>query len=35
MGYRPNEAKTAVAAIGEPNGREVSELLRDALGQMG
>jgi Holliday junction DNA helicase RuvA len=35
MGYRPSEAKTAVAAIGEPNGREVSELLRDALGQMG
>lgn len=35
MGYRPAEAKTAVGSIGEPNGREVSELLRDALGQMG
>jgi Holliday junction DNA helicase RuvA len=35
MGYRPSEAKTAVAAVGDPNGREVSELLRDALGQMG
>ena len=35
MGYRPAEAKSAVAAVGEPNGREVGELLRDALGQMG
>jgi Holliday junction DNA helicase RuvA len=35
MGYRPAEANRACTAVGEPNGREVGELLRDALGQMG
>lgn len=35
MGYRQAEANVAVTALGEVDGREVGELLRDALAHMG
>ncbi|MBW2461404.1 MAG: Holliday junction branch migration protein RuvA [Deltaproteobacteria bacterium] len=35
MGYRQAEANLAAAAVGEADGREVGELLREALGHLG
>ncbi|MEM9192899.1 MAG: Holliday junction branch migration protein RuvA [Myxococcota bacterium] len=34
MGYKPAEADRAVMAVGEPNGRPVEELLREALSSL-